>query len=83
VIIVFLWAAYRPTLQLQSIGGHDGVGATLTSANFAMHSRRRATAWITDSEYVFGSDVYFHNGKMMTQTDVEEWSIFNAYENLR
>jgi len=59
------------------------LGATLTSANFATHSRRRATGWTTDSEYVFGSDVYFHNGKMMTQTDLQEWSVLNSYENLR
>jgi hypothetical protein len=58
-------------------------GTRLTSAKFTTHSWRRATGWTTDSEYVFGSDVFFHNGKMMTQTDVREWSILNSYENLQ
>ena len=30
-----------------------------------------------DGKYLFGSEVFFHNGKMMTQTDVREWSILN------
>jgi hypothetical protein len=32
---------------------------------------------------LFGSEVFFHNGKIVTQTDVQEWSILNSYENLQ
>ncbi len=36
-----------------------------------------------DGKYLFGSEVLFHNGKMITQTDVQEWSILTSYENLQ
>jgi hypothetical protein len=42
----------------------------------------RATGRTTDSDYVFGSEFFFHNGKMMIQTKEEEWSILNSYPNL-
>ncbi len=60
-----------------------GLRASLAGAEFTPYTRGSATGRTTDSEYVFGNDVFFHNGKMMTQTDVQEWSILNSYENLQ
>ena len=60
-----------------------GLRASLAGAEFTPYTWWSATGGTTDSEYVFGSDVFFHNGKMMTQTtqtDVQEWSILNSHE---
>ena len=57
--------------------------AGLAGAKFALLSGRSATGRTMDGKYLFGSEVFFHNGKMMTQTDVQEWSILNSYENLQ
>jgi hypothetical protein len=57
-----------------------GLCTSLASAKLAPYTWWSATGGTTDSEYVFGSDVFFHNGKMMTQTDVQEWSISNSHE---
>lgn len=54
--------------------------AGLAGGKFALLSWRSTTGRTTDSKYLFWSEPFFHNGKMMIEIDVQEWPILNSYE---
>jgi hypothetical protein len=49
-----------------------GLCTWLACTKLAPDPRRSAAGWTADSEYVFRSEFFFHNGKMMAQIDEQE-----------
>ena len=55
------------------------LGAGMAGAKFALLSGRSATGRTMDGKCLFGSEFFFHNRKIMAQTDLQEWSVLIGF----
>ena len=53
--------------------------AGMAGAKFALLSGRSATGRTMDGKCLFGSEFFFHNRKIMAQTDLQEWSVLISF----
>lgn len=51
----------------------------IAGAKFALLSGRSATGRTMDGKCLFGSEFFFHDRKIMAQTDLQEWSVLIGF----
>ena len=56
--------------------------AGLAGAKFALLSGRSATGRTMDGKCLFEREFFFHNRKIMAQTDLQEWSVLIGFRGI-